>query len=71
MDVKSIVAIGVTDERVSDGDRFNSVVDQAEENLSGRKIEETLSDGAYDRKEIFDYLRQKAIQPVINDLMPI
>jgi len=36
---KEIVAIEVTDERVSDGSRFNSLADQAEENLSGRKIQ--------------------------------
>jgi len=62
---KEIVAIEVTDERVSDGSKFNSLVNQAEENLSGRKIKEALGDGAYDRREIFDYLQQKGIQPVI------
>lgn len=39
---KQIVAIEVTDERVSDGSKFNSLIDQAEENVSGRKIEEAL-----------------------------
>ena len=62
---KEIVAIEVTDERVSDGSRFNSLVDQAEENLSGRKIEKALGDGAFDRREIFDHLQQKGIQPGI------
>lgn len=62
---KEIVAIEVTDERVSDGSKFNSLIDQAEENLSGRKIEEVLGDGAFDRREIFDHLQQKGIQPVI------
>jgi len=62
---KEIVAIEVTDERVSDGSKFNSLVNQAEENLSGRKIKEALGDGAYDRREIFDHLQQKGIQPVI------
>ena len=62
---KEIVAIEVTDERVSDGSKFNSIIDQAEENLSGRKIKEALGDGAYDRREIFDHLQQKGIQPVI------
>ncbi len=62
---KEIVAIEVTDERVSDGSRFNSLIDQAEENLSGRKIEKALGDGAFDRREIFDHLQQKGIQPVI------
>jgi hypothetical protein len=62
---KEIVAIEVTDERVSDGSRFNSLINQAEENLSGRKIEKALVDGAFDWREIFDHLRQKGIQPVI------
>jgi len=62
---KEIVAIEVTDERVSDGSKFNSLIDQAEENLSGRKIEEVLSDGEYDRREIFNHLQEKGIQPVI------
>jgi len=62
---KEIVAIEVTDERVSDGSRFNSLADQAEENLSGRKIEMALGDGAFDRREIFDHLQEKQIQPAI------
>jgi hypothetical protein len=44
---------------------FNSLIDQAEENLSGRKIEKALGDGAFDRREIFDHLQQRGIQPVI------
>lgn len=65
VDTKEIVAIEVTDERVSDGSKFNSLVDQAEENLSGRRIKKALGDGAFDRREIFDHLQQKEIQPVI------
>jgi hypothetical protein len=62
---KQIVAIEVTDERASDGSRFKSLIDQAEGNLSGCNIKEALGDGAYDRKEIFDYLQQRGVQPVI------
>jgi len=62
---KQIVAIEVTDERVSDGSKFNSLIDQAEANVSGRKIDEVLGDGAFDRKEIFDHLHEKGIQPII------
>jgi hypothetical protein len=46
---KEIVAIEVTDERVSEDSRFNSLLDQAEENLSGRRVEMALGDGAFDR----------------------
>jgi hypothetical protein len=65
VETKEIVAIEVTDERVSDGSKFNSLIDQAEENLSERKIEKALGDGAFDRREIFDHLQEKLIQPVI------
>ncbi len=44
---KEIAAIEVIDERVSDGSRFNSLIDQAEETLSGRKIEKVLGDGSF------------------------
>jgi hypothetical protein len=62
---KQIVAIEVTDERTSDGSKFNSLIDQVEKNVCGRKIEEVLGDGAFDRKEIFDHLQEKGIQPII------
>lgn len=55
----------MTDETVSDGSSFISLVDQSEKNLPGRKIEKTIADGAFDRREIFDYLQHKHIQPVI------
>jgi hypothetical protein len=62
---KQIVAIEVTDERVSDGSKFNSLIDQAEKNVSCRKIDAALGDGAFDRREIFDHLQEKGIQPII------
>jgi hypothetical protein len=62
---KEIVGIEVTDETVSDGSSFISLVDQSENNLPGRKIEKAIADGAFDRREIFDYLQHKHIQPVI------
>jgi hypothetical protein len=40
-----------------------SLIDQAEKNVCGRKIEEALGDGAFDRKEIFDHLRKKEFNP--------
>jgi hypothetical protein len=47
---KQIVAIEVTDERVADGSKFNSLIDQAEENVSASssRIKEALGDGAFD-----------------------
>ena len=57
--------LGPTDETVSDGVEFNSLITQAEKNLGGGKIEAALGDGGYDRREIFNYLKEKGIQPII------
>lgn len=65
VETKEIVGIEVTDETVSDGARFNSLVNQAEKNIGGRKIEAALGDGGYDRREIFNHLNEKGIRPVI------
>jgi len=62
---KEIVGIKVTDETVSDGSNLIPLVDQSANNLSGRKIEKAIENGAFDRREIFDYLQQKHIQPII------
>jgi len=62
---KEIVGIKVTDETVSDGSNFISLVDQSLDCLPGRKIETVIADGAFDRREVFDYLQRKHIQPVI------
>jgi hypothetical protein len=48
-----------------DGSKFNSLIDQAEENVSGQKIDEAIGDGAFDRREIFYHLQEKGIQPII------
>jgi len=65
VETKEIAEIEVTDERVSDGSKFNSLIDLAEENLSGQKIEKVLSDRAFVRREILNYLQGKQIHPVI------
>ena len=65
VDVKKVIAIDVTDKRGSDRRLVNSLLDQVKENLSARKTEVALGDGAYDRREIFGHLQQKGIQPII------
>jgi hypothetical protein len=65
VDTKEIVTIEVTDERESDGSKFNSLIDQTEKNLSGQKIDKVLGDGAFDRRDIFDHLQDMGIQPAI------
>jgi hypothetical protein len=63
--VREIVRIEVTDETVSDGTKFNSLVTQSEKNIVGGKIEEALGDDGHDRREIFNYLNEKGTQPII------
>jgi hypothetical protein len=65
VETKEIVGIEVTDETISDGAKFNSLVNQAERNIGGGKIGGALGDGGYDRREIFNYLNEKGIQPII------
>src|SRR5512136_2966126 len=65
VETKEIVGIEVTDETISDGAKFNSLVNQAERNIGGGKIKGALDDGGYDRREIFNYLNEKGIQPII------
>jgi hypothetical protein len=65
VETKEIVGIEVTDETVSDGAEFNSLITQAEKNLGGGKIEVALGVCGYDRREIFNYLKEKGIQPII------
>ena len=42
---KEIVGIELTDETVSDGSNFISIVEKSEKNLPGRKIKKTIDDG--------------------------
>jgi hypothetical protein len=62
---KEIVSIEVTDETISDGAKFGSLIDQAEKNLQNAKIDEVLADGGYDRGDNFNHLRDKGIRPII------
>ena len=65
VETKEIVGIEVTDETISDGAKFNSLVTQAEKNIGDGKIKEALGDGGYDRRKIFNFLNEKGIQPII------
>lgn len=55
---KQILALEVTDERVADSDRFEPLVKGARRVANVVKV---LGDGAYDYKEIFEYLEAKGI----------
>ena len=59
---KKILALEVTDEKVSDGRMFQPLVEEASRK---RKIAKAIGDGAYDTKSNFRYLDAKKIEPVI------
>jgi IS5 family transposase len=59
---KKILALEVTDEKVSDGRMLQALVEEASKK---GKITKAIGDGAYDTKSNFRYLDDKKIEPVI------
>lgn len=59
---KETLAIEITDETVSDSDKFGDLINQTEQNIEGKKIERVLGDGGYDDKECFNTLDEKKIE---------
>jgi len=59
---KKILALKVTDEKLSDGRVLQPLVEEASKKT---KITETVADGAYDTKSNFRYLDGKGIKPAI------
>lgn len=59
---KRILALEVTDEKVSDARMLQPLVQEASKRAN---ITETLGDGAYDTKSNFTYPTEKGIEPVI------
>ena len=59
---KETLAIEITDESVSDSDKFDDLINQTEQNIEGKKIERVLGDGGYDNKECFNTLDEKKIE---------
>jgi hypothetical protein len=60
-ETKELLGLEVTDERVSDNKEFETLIEQAEYILNGRKIASALADGAHDTKDSFNYLKKKGI----------
>ena len=60
VDVKSkdLLGIEITNERVSDGEIFPALLDQAQEVAGDQPITQVLADGAYDQKGIFNRLEK-------------
>jgi len=59
---KKTFAIEITDETVSDSDKFDDLINQTEQNIEGKKIERVLGDGGYDDKDCFNSLSKKKIE---------
>ena len=62
VDEKFIVSIEVTDEKVSDSEKFEDLIDGAERNIGSGKISKTLGDKGYDSKRNFNILYEKNIE---------
>ncbi|RZB29235.1 MAG: hypothetical protein AEth_01377 [Candidatus Argoarchaeum ethanivorans] len=62
VNTKEIVAIEVTDEQTSDGDKFEDLIEVSEETIGYDKIKRALGDGAYDTKGNFSFLHKKGIE---------
>jgi len=60
---KKLLALKVTDERVSDGKMLKPLIEQVKE--KGGRVNRVYGDGGYDSKENFNYLAESGIEPVI------
>ncbi len=59
---KETLAIEITDESVSDSDKFDDLINQTEQNIEGKKIKRALGDGGYDDKDCFNTLDKNKIE---------
>ncbi len=64
MDIKTkeTLAIEITNETVTDSEKFNDLINQTEQNIGSKEIERVLGDGGYDYKECFNTLDEKDIE---------
>jgi IS5 family transposase len=59
---KRVVGLEVTDERISDHEKFDDLLGDAENNLGKGKIKLVLADGNYDTKDNFNSLKARGIE---------
>ena len=59
---KETLAIEITDETISDSEKFDDLINQTEQNIGDKKIERVLGDGGYDDKDCFNTLDKKKIE---------
>jgi len=62
---KEIVGIEVTDESVSDHEKFGDLIESAKDCAGKEKIYRVLGDGGYDTKDIFNQLDDEGIESCI------
>ncbi len=63
---RKVLAVSVTEEKVTDAAVFKQLFDMARANVkSPNRIKRVYLDGAYDRKEIFNMLDEAKVEPVI------
>lgn len=62
IETKETLAIEITDETVSDSEKFDDLIDQTGQNIEGKKIKRVLGDGGYDDKDCFNTLDKKKIE---------
>ncbi|MCD6467657.1 MAG: IS5 family transposase, partial [Methanomicrobia archaeon] len=62
VDVKThkLLALEITDERVGDNAAARKLIEQADKNV--KNIKKVLGDGAYDTRELFNFLKRKNIE---------
>ena len=60
---KKLLALEITDERVSDGKMLKPLIEQVKER--GGRVDRVYADGGYDSKENFNYLAENGIESVI------
>jgi len=61
VETKELLAIEVTDERISDNKKFKDLLDQAQNNINGR-IKRVLADGIHDTRDNFNSLKERKIE---------
>jgi len=65
VNTKEVLAIEVTDETITDHEKFNELIEGTEGNVGNAKIKRVLGDGAYDTKDAFNILEKKEIKSAI------
>ena len=61
-ETKEVLVVEVTDEKTSDAEGFEPLLDELCENLNGADIKRVIGDGGYDAKRVFNLLEKGGIE---------